>query len=127
MFNGLSTNGTSLVQIQIGDSGGVETTGYTIVSSSITGTNTCVVNSYTSGIVVSGALSTNSKIGIITLTNINDINWVINGTSTAADTLNSSTIIGSKFLTSSLDRIRVTTVNGTDAFDAGIINISYEG
>ena len=34
---------------------------------------------------------------------------------------------GSKTLSSTLDRIRITTVNGTDAFDAGSINILYEG
>jgi hypothetical protein len=28
MFSGVSTNGTSIIQVQLGDSGGVETTGY---------------------------------------------------------------------------------------------------
>jgi hypothetical protein len=30
-------------------------------------------------------------------------------------------------LSGTLDRIRITTVNGTDTFDAGSINILYEG
>ena len=34
---------------------------------------------------------------------------------------------GSVTLPSTLDRIRITTVNGTDTFDAGSINILYEG
>jgi hypothetical protein len=33
---------------------------------------------------------------------------------------------GSKTLTGTLDRVRITTVNGTDTFDAGSINILYE-
>jgi hypothetical protein len=33
---------------------------------------------------------------------------------------------GSITLSGSLDRIRITTVNGTDTFDAGSINILYE-
>jgi hypothetical protein len=33
---------------------------------------------------------------------------------------------GSKTLSATLDRIRITTVNGTDTFDAGTINIIYE-
>jgi len=33
---------------------------------------------------------------------------------------------GSKTLSAQLDRIRITTVNGTDTFDAGSINIMYE-
>jgi hypothetical protein len=32
----------------------------------------------------------------------------------------------SKALSAELDRVRITTVNGTDAFDAGAINIMYE-
>jgi outer membrane biosynthesis protein TonB len=30
-------------------------------------------------------------------------------------------------LAGSLDRIRITTSNGTDTFDAGSVNIMYEG
>jgi hypothetical protein len=33
---------------------------------------------------------------------------------------------GSKTLSGTLDRVRITTVNGTDTFDAGSINILYE-
>ena len=33
---------------------------------------------------------------------------------------------GSKTLSGTLDRIRITTVNGTDQFDAGTVNILYE-
>jgi hypothetical protein len=33
---------------------------------------------------------------------------------------------GTKSLSATLDRIRITTVNGTDTFDAGSINILYE-
>jgi hypothetical protein len=33
---------------------------------------------------------------------------------------------GGKELSATLDRVRITTVNGTDTFDAGSINILYE-
>jgi hypothetical protein len=33
---------------------------------------------------------------------------------------------GTKTLSGTLDRIRITTVNGTDLFDAGSVNIMYE-
>jgi hypothetical protein len=33
---------------------------------------------------------------------------------------------GGKTLSGTLDRVRITTVNGTDTFDAGTINILYE-
>ena len=42
----------------------------------------------------------------------------------SAQTLTSG---GSVTLSGILDRIRITTVNGTDTFDAGSINILYEG
>jgi hypothetical protein len=34
---------------------------------------------------------------------------------------------GTKTTSATLDRVRITTVNGTDTFDAGTINILYEG
>jgi hypothetical protein len=34
---------------------------------------------------------------------------------------------GNVSLSGTLDRVRITTVNGTDTFDAGSINILYEG
>jgi hypothetical protein len=37
------------------------------------------------------------------------------------------TTSGTKTLSGTLDRVRITTVNGTDTFDAGSINIAYEG
>ena len=36
-------------------------------------------------------------------------------------------VAGSKTLSGTLDRVRITTVGGTDTFDAGTINILYEG
>jgi hypothetical protein len=34
---------------------------------------------------------------------------------------------GDVTLSAALDRVRLTTVNGTDTFDAGSVNIMYEG
>jgi hypothetical protein len=34
---------------------------------------------------------------------------------------------GRTSLSGTLDRVRLTTVNGTDTFDAGEVNIMYEG
>ena len=36
-------------------------------------------------------------------------------------------VAGGKALSGTLDRVRITTVNGSDTFDAGTINILYEG
>jgi hypothetical protein len=54
--------------------------------------------------------------------------WVISGVSGSTDTSFSGTyLIGSKTLSDTLTQVRITTVNGTDTFDAGSINIMYEG
>jgi len=35
-------------------------------------------------------------------------------------------LAGRKTLSAELDRVRITTIGGTDTFDSGTINISYE-
>lgn len=124
MFSGVSTNSTSLPQIQIGDSGGIETTGYTgRVSDIAAGTNTG-----TSGIILSSDNSAASVYnGQIIIININSNQWVGSSTLVRSDAQNAYFSAYNKTLSDVLDRVRITTVNGTDTFDAGTINIMYEG
>lgn len=125
MFNGVSTNGASIVQIQVGDSGGIKTTGYnsTGISQSNGGV---VVSSSVNGFIVSGNVAaTQTHSGIATLCNLGSNVWVFN--SLAKQATNQNVYAGGDFTgTGTLDRIRITTVNGTDTFDAGTINIMYE-
>lgn len=53
--------------------------------------------------------------------------WVFTflGATTAGSTL-TFTSGGTKTITGTLERVRVTTANGTDTFDAGTINIMWE-
>ena len=121
IFNNVSTSGTSLVQVQLG-SGSVTTTGY--VSSA---SNTSNGYSSTSGLVIFGVTSTDSRIGIMTITNISGNTWVAAGNIISAVTVSANWgCAGNITLSGTLDRLVVTTVNGTDTFDAGSINIMYE-
>ena len=122
MFNGVSTNGTSPVQIQLGDSGGIENSGYV----STTSTMGASLSSSTSGLLVGGISSSSSRNGIANICKINENSFVMNS---LVSSENSQLNVGggSKTLSATLDRIRVTTINGTDQFDAGQINILYEG
>jgi hypothetical protein len=52
--------------------------------------------------------------------------WVASGYVKSSTTINVITS-GSKTISGTLDRIRLTTTGGTDTFDAGSINIFYEG
>jgi len=62
----------------------------------------------------------------LTLEDSTDNTWsewhVIGRSDNAAGNLGA----GTKSLSAGLTQLRITTVNGTDAFDAGAINISYE-
>jgi len=126
MFNAVSTNGSSIVQVQIG-SGSVTTSGY---AGSATGMGVGVTsNLYTSGLVLftNNESSSAVRVGqaVITLVSGNIYSMSANTslTNVATTSLTSSVVT----LGGVLDRVRITTVNGTDTFDAGTINILYEG
>lgn len=123
MFSGVSTNGTSPVQVQLGDSGGVETTGYLTATWTANTNNT----NYTSGFVLRiGSTASMTQSGHLVLTLVGSNSWVGSGISARTDAADSSIYGGNKTLSDTLDRVRITTVNGTDTFDAGSINILYE-
>jgi hypothetical protein len=127
MFSGVSTNGSSNWLIQLGDSGGIENTGYissgTFLGSSVSGA------SYTAGFGLLIGSAAVVEQGFIALVQLTANTWVANGDlagSGGGAGFRYGTS-GSKTLSDTLDRIRITTVNGTDTFDAGTINIMYEG
>jgi hypothetical protein len=126
MFVGISTNGTSVPLLQLGDSGGIETTGYWTRTSSESGANV-YSGSNQAGFGVGGTGAANTLYGEMTLSRATATGniWVINGEN-AIGTSGGVTAKGSKTLTTELDRIRLTTVNGTDTYDAGTVYVRYE-
>lgn len=125
MFNGVSTNGSSLVQVQVG-AGSVVTSGYT--TGLMTGNATAILTSAaSSGHVLAGyGSAAYLYYGSVVFTNISGNNWVSTGTVRFASSGDIATSASSIALGGTLDRVRITTVNGTDTFDAGSINILYE-
>ena len=122
MFNGVSASGTSFWLVQLGN-GSVVTSGYTGISSA----GTAVATNSTAGFLVSSNQAAASLYnGIVLLANLSGNIWTQSGTVGAPANINS---ISSGVITlgGTLDRIRLTTVNGTDTFDAGSVNILYEG
>ena len=122
MFRNISTNGSSLVQVQLG-SGSVTSSGYN--SSAYTNTTR---TSTGSALLIDGqgnALYIRS--GMMTISNMGSNIWVCSGS--WSDVTNGNITYfggGSSALSGTLDRVRITTSNGTDTFDAGSINILYE-
>jgi hypothetical protein len=120
MFQGVSTNGSSIVQVQVG-AGSVTTTGYVVANQA--GNTT---SNPTTGFPTYGAASGDARSGTLTFNNISGNTWV--GAGVSGNTGGSGVSIQGGYIAlgGTLDRVRITTVNGTDTFDAGSINILYE-
>jgi hypothetical protein len=124
MFNGVSTSGTSPFLIQIG-AGSVTVTGYISTGQTITGGAGGANTSSTAGMVVYSSAATSTSSGHMLLTTMGSNLWISSHTLKTATT---ACLFGGGDVTLGgvLDRVRLTTVNGTDTFDAGSVNILYE-
>lgn len=126
MFNGVSLSGTADLIIQIG-SGSITTSGYITTWGYIYTASTAAVNSATTSIIRAASINASTAFtGIATLTLLTGNTWVgVSTLSSSADKIITYSS-GSLALSGLLDRVSVTTSNGTDTFDAGSINILYE-
>ena len=126
-FAGVSTNGTSGHLVQIGDSGGVETSGYAAAywnfNGTATGLSTVGFNLHNAP----AAAGTYSGQIILTLIDSSTNTWSASHIYSRDDVFYGWTGTGSKSLSATLDRVRLTTVGGADTFDAGKFNILYFG
>ena len=124
MFSGVSLSGTSDLLIQVGDSGGFETSGYLSTSSAMASGGTGISTS-TIGFVIRSASGASISSGVMMLATLGSNLWVssYSGKQSSSVTAVSG---GDKTLSDTLTQVRITTVNGTDTFDAGSINILYE-
>jgi len=123
-YDNVSTTGTSAIIVQIG-SGSVDNTANYLSgvdhSTSATATST-----------QPGFLQTYSQVaatlysGVSELISLGNNHWA-NSCIMAKNAVYVNKGAGSKTISGTLDRIRITTVNGTDTFDSGYINILIEG
>jgi len=126
MFQGVSTNSTNPIQVQIG-SGSITTSGYNSSSSSLgSGVGT---TSSTVGFVMYAVAAANTNSGQMIITTLGGNVWVASHSIKNATT---STCVGGGDVTlaGTLDQLRIvgsTTGSPTDTFDAGSVNILYEG
>lgn len=131
MVNGVSTNGSSGTITRLGTSGGVVSSGYnSAVSIIAAANNTTRLSRVTSAFPLMWADNASYLIyGNIVFTNLTGNTWTASGVlwqdqgGADAHTIH---VAGAIALSGTLDRVRITTVNGTDTFDAGSINILYE-
>ena len=124
MFSGVSTNGSSNLLIRIG-SGSFVSTGY-VSSVSYCGAGQSTATS-TAGFVIAATGTAQAWNGVLTVNLLNASTYLYCESGVISDGANYSAMSGGNItLSSTLDRVRITTVNGTDTFDAGTINILYE-
>jgi hypothetical protein len=125
MFSGVSTNGSSTIRLQLGDSGGIETTGYVGTCTQIGSTVSSIYS--TSGFDSTGDnSSTQTRSGQFVFSLLGSNAWTLLGAYNIGSAFQ-YLFCGTKTLSDVLTQVRITTVNGTDTFDAGSINIMYEG
>jgi hypothetical protein len=126
MFNDVSTNATDKLYVQLGDSGGIETTGY-ISNCKHFGAGTANLDSNVAfSDFFSGAA--NKRCGLYNLSLVDSATntWVLMGQMTVSEATGSHDfIVGRKSLSGELTTIRITGSDG-GTFDGGVINIQYQ-
>ena len=128
MFKGVSLSGASHPIIQLGDSGGVEASGYEGVYAIIVNAGSPAVGATTTGVLINGGSAGRTNSGSVRFVLIDAATflWSFQGTMADSVTPIATTVAGIKALSAELDRVRITTANGTDTFDAGSVNIAYK-
>lgn len=115
-----STGTSTYPLIQIGSSAGFETTGYLSGSIEIG----LGGRQFTSGFGINSG-SVNAFSGHIVLTNVTGNTWAISGTTIRYSDTTGHISTGTKTLSGTIDRLRVTTSNSA-AYSSGTINVFYE-
>ena len=119
-FVGVSTNGTADLLVQLGDAGGLETSGY-LGSYGVSGGYANATTGF--GIYIAAATSVIHGTLTLTLVDAATFTWVASGVQGSSDTASIANTAGSKSLTAELTQLALVT---TDTFDAGAINIQYD-
>lgn len=121
-FVGVSTNGTRNILIQLNN----ETTGY-LGATGIHASSFVQPVNYTNGInIPTAAASINHGTFIFDLVDAATFTWACTFQISTSDAGRMYYGAYTKSLSEVLTQLRITTANGTDAFDAGKININYQ-
>lgn len=122
MLNGVSTNGSSHVIFQLGTSSGLQTTGY--ATGSTLGAGKVAPSN---GFPIFANSAPDVRSGSMVFTVLTGNTWTGSGLFRVNTSGDVAICAGVVALSNTLDRFRMTTEGGTDSFDAGSVNIMYEG
>jgi len=125
MLDDVDTSGTSDIIVQIGDSGGFETSGYVGGVINQSAYEVYSGEGFDISVVTNSA---DSAVGIMTLRlqNAATFKWVCSSQFDLADDNTVNLGAGNKTLSAELTQIRLTTDGESDTFDAVAINIQFE-
>ena len=126
-FWNISTNSASLeLVVQLGDSGGIEATGYDSCKGIIASTG-YASDAATEGFIFTHASAiANTFSGSMTIRRMDTLSWIASAAVKRAAPVGGIVAAGAKTLTGTLDRIRVTSTTGAATFDSGWITLQYE-
>lgn len=124
-FSGVSLSGLDQIVIRLGDSGGLETSGYIGACNDFVPASTGAMTLYWAVTMTGGAAAVFSGSAIITLLDAATNTWSYVSTMTNSTTSVVHCGAGSKPLSATLTQVQVKSI-AADTFDAGIVNIVYE-
>jgi hypothetical protein len=123
---GVSTNGTTNIVVRIGSGGTPVATGYNAGVAALINATSVSALAATTGFALSyDNASTNVRNSVLVLTQVGGNSWVASGNANVTGTLILSA--GAITLGGVLDTLQLTTTSGTEVFDAGSVNVIWEG
>lgn len=121
----LSTNGTSPILMRLGDSIGIQSTGYNSYATRLGVIESFFTTSF--GVIASVLGASSVYCGTLHLRRISGNKWTLSFTTCDTSGAGANNVFvgsGSLTLTNALQTVRLTTTSGTDQFDAGTVNVT---
>lgn len=127
-FAGISMNGGANIQLRIGSSSGIESSGYLGTAVYMSASPSLATMSNGFALHEGNVAAADVLHGVVTLTLVNPATntWAAFGVIGLSNAGAMFLMAGSKSLTGVLDRVRLTTLAGTAIYDAGTVNVLYE-
>lgn len=124
MLSLVSANAAAFVRVQLGNTGGVVTTGYRSLALSQNTAGNGAAAAATDGfrLVGNNPVGADEVSGIVSLAKLNDSTWVCSWSGIRSDA--AAVAGGGNVTISNVDRVRVT-MDGTATFDSGSINVQW--
>jgi hypothetical protein len=127
MPTGFSTSGTSNLIVQLGTGSTTYTTTGYLGGCGYVAASTAAATAMSTGFMFMNLVDgTAANSGVLTLSLVTGTTWAFSGLFARQASTVVCSSAGSIPLAAALTAVRITTVNGTDTFDAGSINIIYE-